>query len=379
MEETAKIMFSLIRYELTGNKCQFPTSDMLEDLYFLSKKHDLAHLVGDALKKNSVYMTDEFSKKFEKQMMTALFRYEQSRFALKEIKDLFEKEKIPFIPLKGSVIRDIYPEPWLRTSCDIDILIHESDLEHAKNSLVNQLEYTVLQRLPHDVSLLSPSDVHLELHFELIEDDFFSKTAIEIMNNAWQYASAEKGCSEHTFSNEFFMFFHIAHMAKHFSVGGCGIRPFIDLWLLFRSKKHKSNDIQLIKDGCLEDFYNASLRLSDVWFSSEPHDDVTLSMEKYLLGAGVYGSTENRVAFGKEKSGSVFSYMMSRIFLPYAMMKKQHPILKKVPLLLPFFHILRWLRIVFSGRLKKGVKELTLSSKSLEHEKISELMKSLGI
>ena len=27
-------------------------------------------------------------------------------------------------------------------------------------------------------------------------------------------------------------FYHIAHMAKHLQQGGCGIRTFIDLWIL---------------------------------------------------------------------------------------------------------------------------------------------------
>ena len=34
-----------------------------------------------------------------------------------------KKVQIPFLPLKGSVIRQYYPEPWMRTSCDIDILV----------------------------------------------------------------------------------------------------------------------------------------------------------------------------------------------------------------------------------------------------------------
>jgi len=311
--------------------------------------------------------------------MTALFRYEQSRFVLEEISSLFESEEIPFVPLKGSVIRDIYPDPWLRTSCDIDVLVHESDLEKAIKSLSEKLGYAVKKRLPQDVTLSSPGGVTLELHFALVEDDFFSASATEILKNAWQYASEKEGRSEYEFSNEFFLFYHIAHMAKHFSVGGCGIRPFIDLWLILHSEKFKSTDTELIKLGNLEAFFNASVRLSDVWLSSASHDGVTAAMEKYLLGAGAYGSTENRVALGKEKKGSGFSYMMSRIFLPYTMMKKQYPILNKLPILLPFCHVRRWCGIIFGGRLKKGVKELSLSASLPENKEISELMKSLGI
>jgi hypothetical protein len=41
---------------------------------------------------------------------------------------VLEKAKIPHIPLKGSVLRKLYKEPWLRTSCDIDILVQEETL-----------------------------------------------------------------------------------------------------------------------------------------------------------------------------------------------------------------------------------------------------------
>ena len=44
----------------------------------------------------------------------------------------FEKAQIPFLPLKGSVIRKYYPEAWMRTSCDIDILVHDEDVGRAK-------------------------------------------------------------------------------------------------------------------------------------------------------------------------------------------------------------------------------------------------------
>ena len=40
-----------------------------------------------------------------------------------------EKAQIPFVPLKGSVIRKYYPEAWMRTSSDIDVLVHKEDVE----------------------------------------------------------------------------------------------------------------------------------------------------------------------------------------------------------------------------------------------------------
>lgn len=38
--------------------------------------------------------------------------------------------------------------------------------------------------------------------------------------------------SEYKMSKELFLLYHIYHMAKHFIHGGCGIKPFIDLWII---------------------------------------------------------------------------------------------------------------------------------------------------
>ena len=51
----------------------------------------------------------------------------------KELKEALEKAEIPFLPLKGSVIRKYYPEPWMRTSCDIDLLIHKEEADNVVN------------------------------------------------------------------------------------------------------------------------------------------------------------------------------------------------------------------------------------------------------
>ena len=161
MDKICREMMNLIGSEICGNAvCADEIKDLSDDelkaLYKLSKSHDLAPLVGNALIKNNLLdeenpngdenhdgdktqgaenhsgvIRSEIKQKFEKQILTAIYRYENINSELETLKTAFEEEKIPFIPLKGSVIRQYYPEPWLRTSCDIDILVHEEDIERA--------------------------------------------------------------------------------------------------------------------------------------------------------------------------------------------------------------------------------------------------------
>ena len=175
MEKIIHAMMELIASEVCGksiDKSQYSlTDEELAKLYKLAKSHDLAHLVGDALIKNNLIGDSEVKAKFQKQMMLAVYRYEKINHELGRLRKVLNEAKIPFIPLKGSVLRRYYPEPWMRTSCDIDILIHESDLERAVAMLVDKLAYKREFKGSHDISLFSDYGVHLELHYSLIEEN----------------------------------------------------------------------------------------------------------------------------------------------------------------------------------------------------------------
>ena len=75
----------------------------------------------------------------------------------------------------------------MRTSCDIDILVHENDLEKTTEYLVRDLGYIYDRKGPHDVSLYLQSQLHLELHYTLIGDGV-AKSSCEVLKNVWQSA-----------------------------------------------------------------------------------------------------------------------------------------------------------------------------------------------
>ena len=226
MENTVRAMMGLIANEVCGSaidKKEYSFSqEELVKLYKLSKTHDLAHLVGDALIKNDLLSDAEIRAKFEKQIMVAVLRYEKINYELECLRETLNEAKIPFIPLKGSVIRQYYPEPWMRTSCDIDILVHESDLEAATSAVVEKLSYEEEGKGSHDIGLFSPGGVHLELHYSLIESDIIGK-ADRMLEPVWEQVSpTEKYPYDYEMTDALYYYYHIAHMAKHFQNGGCG-------------------------------------------------------------------------------------------------------------------------------------------------------------
>ena len=372
MENVIQIMTNCIRYEVCGQNEPIAVSEdsvlFWSELYRLSKFHDLAHLVGDALIKNGLLPDGEIKSKFEKQLMMAVYRYERINYELNSVREALNKAEIPFIPLKGSVLRRYYPEPWMRTSCDIDILVHEDDLNRAVASLTSDLSYRKEWKGPHDVSLFSESGVHLELHYSLIEEKSIGQVE-SVLQAVWENAAPIDGTSEYLLSDDMFYYYHIAHMAKHFVVGGCGIRPFLDIWVLNHCKNTDSKERDaLLTAGGLDSFAASAEHLSRVWFEGATHTDLTAQMEQYLLSGGVYGTTENRVSVQQVRKGGKFRYILSRIWLPYDALKFKYPSLEGKRFLLPFYEVRRWFAFPFRGNVKRSVHELKVNSTTSKNE-----------
>lgn len=381
MADVSEVMIKLIKCALTGAKYEHKTSDdELAEMFEKSYEHDLAHLVGYALKNSGLLDGSEMEPVYTNYIMAAVYRYEKINYELTILCDALEKAKIPFIPLKGAVIRKYYPEPWMRTSCDIDVLVHKEDLESAVEYLRHNLNYSGGSRGSHDIGLHSPAGVYVELHFDLVEEGR-AKNAIKILSTVWNNSRLCDGSDyRYEMTDEFFYFYHIVHMAKHFEDGGCGIRPFIDIVILdnMADADVKKRD-KLLNDGKLFEFAQACRRMSKVWFGDECGDETTGYMQSYVLSGGSYGTTYNRVAFNKKRG--FFHYLMSRAFAPYTMLKRYYPILEKHAWLMPFMQVRRWCML-----LKPGVRNMAkgeiAANNSISEDKLTEtraLMKSIGL
>lgn len=345
MEKIIRAMIDLIASEVCGksiDKSQYElTDEELAKLYKLSKSHDLAHLVGDALIKNDLIGDGEIKAKFQKQIMLAVYRYEKINYELGRLRKVLNEAKIPFIPLKGSVLRKYYPEPWMRTSCDIDVLVHEEAVDQTAQIIVEKLGYTYEKKQYHDISLMSDGGVHLELHHSIKEN----KANIDaLLSDCWDYATVLDGY-ECEFTNEF-SFSSDCTCVVSFLHGGCGVRPILDLYLLQRKMPFDSTVLdEMLERSGIKKFFDAAKALSEVWFGGSEHSDVTRRMEDYLLRGGVYGSTANSMAVGQQKEKGRLGYIINRIWLPYELLCITYPRLKGRKYLQFFYEIKRWLRI----------------------------------
>ena len=383
MDETRKLLTDIVRHRVLGVEIDLSplTLDEAKALYSLSKRHELAHIVGDALCHRGLLPNEKAEEVFQKEAFRVAYQYEKLEKELSFLSSLFEEAKIPFMPLKGAVLRPLYPVSWMRNSCDIDVLVHEEDLSRAKELLLSK-EYRFFATGGHDVSFDSPRDVHIELHYRLVEKTVLPgmETPLE---DPWATARpASEGGFRYVMDDACLYYYHIAHMVKHYLFGGCGIRPYLDLFLL-RHRLTCNTDARtaLLSSGGLLTFHETAAALADVWFGNGAHTPLTEEMEAHVLKGGVYGSTENRVKVQQIKRGGKVRYALSRIFIPYRSLKHYYPALEKHKWLFPLYTVRRWCRLAFLGGAKHSLHELHLNSSLSAKEKEETLahLSALGI
>ena len=119
MTDVQKCFIDIIKDVVLGVELpdDYKVCDLVE-LYKLSKKQDMAHIIAYGLKKHNLIDSNSelWDKHYKKQYSLAQFRVTNLQFEFERVCQALEEAEIDYIPLKGVVIRPLYPEAWMRVS-----------------------------------------------------------------------------------------------------------------------------------------------------------------------------------------------------------------------------------------------------------------------
>ncbi len=386
MERTNEILIQLIGNEVCGRQVDLPPDLMSDeqfviDLFVKANEHGAAHIVASNLNKNKL-LSGSAAQAYTDRLYNAVFKSEKMNYALESVCKTLEDGKIPYIPLKGAVLKNLYPEAWMRSSVDIDILVREQDFDSASKLIQECLGYRQTCSTPHDTTLTPDGKILIELHFRLIEKEH-KLAAYKILDKVWDYAEPySENSFRYKLSNPFFYLYHISHMAKHIVQGGCGVRPFLDLWLLNRQINCTDREAQqLLKKSALLKFAECAEQLSRVWFSGEAHTETTQLLENYILKGGMFGTKETRLLSNQQHHGGKRKHILRRIFVPHRDLAYTYPIVKKYRFLTPICEICRLFSLMF-GKKKNFRKTYLANLKGVSAEYADEikiLFESVGL
>ena len=329
----------------------------LEQLYRLAKAHTLRAAVFIVLRSAGVQDSNfhqAYNKAVRKNVMLDVERT--------AIFERFEQQGIWYMPLKGSILKELYPENGMREMADNDVLYDSTRQTEVKTIMLSRgYSAESVGKSHHDV-YMKPPVLNYELHTKLFgaTSDFYAYYE----NPKRLMKPDEGGKYGFHFSDEDFYVYMLAHEYKHYSAGGTGLRSLLDCYVFLRNKGN-SLDWAYINEQTeqlnIAGFEREQRELAEKVFSSVTFPELTEREQElldYYLTSCTYGtktrSAENTVKkhYAKSHSKSKFSFIWARLFPDTEFMKQYYPFFYRHRLLLPVGYVWRWCKGIATNRKK---------------------------
>lgn len=374
-----------------------------EKLFKISRQQCLSAIIYAQIKDNPSFKAadDSVQKKYKLSFTSAIMRSMALEKSLDEIGEKLTSAGIEYIPFKGSVIKEYYPAPELRTMGDIDMLIRPENRDET-HRIMCQLGYST-DSMVEPVWNYRMNNIVYEIHTRITGFKFLPSDAFEEYFKApFSNAKKTEAGLKLRLDIEYQLLHILYHTAKHMYMEGCGFRPFVDMALILKNErkalnfKKIENDLETVG---LTKFAITCFAFCEEWFGiNSPFEDnrkldrefAEFARDK-LFDDGIFGhkNPENRVAFvshklhsKKEISGaSVLGVVIERFFPPYEYMKMvpKCSFLDGRPWLLPVAWAYRFLICLSDGRLKKASHISSALVKQDEIKKREQIISNWGI
>lgn len=368
MNKTAKNLIYLLTCAVNGimpDTARVKAMD-LEQLYRLAKAHTLRAAVFIALRSAGVQdrsFQQAYNKAVRKNVMLDVERT--------AIFEEFERKGIWYMPLKGSILKELYPENGMREMADNDVLYDSTRQTEVKTIMLSRgYSAESVGKTHHDV-YMKPPVLNFELHTKLFgaSSDFYdyyeNPKRLMIPDESSKYGFH--------FSDEDFYVYMLAHEYKHFSGGGTGLRSLLDCYVFLQHKGDTLNWEYIheqTKQLDIADFESEQRELAEKVFSSITLPDLTEHEQElldYYLTSCTYGTTmrsaENTVKrhYAKSKNKSKIGFVMARLFPDMEFMRLYYPFFYQHKLLLPVGYVWRWCKGIATNRKKLQAEMRALS------------------
>ena len=357
-----KILLRIIANYFSNEKEDIELSNEdLSKLLQIAESNSVLLLFYRALVSNGISLPSkidiELNKRFSMNLRKTIL-FEEERKALYSYMD---ERKISYLPLKGILINELYPEYGSREFADNDILFDAKHKKDIKEFFVKRgYKVEEYSKGVHDTYLKEPFynfEMHRSLFLDYNRSDIIK--GFEKYFDNYLYKGERKGNSYmYLLSKEDFLIYFFAHLYKHYSLSGCGIRTFIDIETYLRKYpsfdwEYFYNELNKIK---IDSFVKEMIELTNHLFSKSELTKREGDLLLYMLGNGTYGNLESAVknSLKKESKGK---YIFHRLFPPMSFYKVNYPKMYKSKVLIPLAWFIRLFKGIFFNH-KKVKKEL---------------------
>ena len=356
----------LIRCAVNGTEVDRDRAGAMDmaALYAAAEKHLLTAVTAMALE--SAGIRDEAFTQARGKAIRKVAAMDMDRAAFL---DELEKKGIWHMPLKGAVMKDLYPRLGMRQMSDNDILLDPSRMAEA-GAILERMGFACEHRSSAHVVYNKAPVSSFELHHRLFGADQGHRIYRYYKDVKTRLIRDEGTRERYHFSDEDFYVYMVAHENKHYREGGTGLRSLLDTYVYCRQKGQDLDWTYIgeqTEELGIRDFEERIRSLALHLFGEESLTEDEESMLAYILSSGTYGTMQHKVSskvekFGGGRSGK-FRYVLSRVVLPMDTVRTVYPTFARVPVLLPFLPIWRLLRGLRSRRKKLAGEWKTLKDK----------------
>lgn len=371
MDNIQKTLLTLIKSALTGEKYSI-NADCLKDVFKYSVEHHVANMAYYGAANCGVSTScAEMIELFPRVCKRMVHSQKQTR-ELEELFLQFDEAGIDYMPLKGTILKTMYPKPDMRTMGDADVLIRTKQYD-AIEQILKQRNFGFKEESENELVWDKADVLHLELHRYLVAPSH--KDLFDFFGDVWESARSSQGSkTRYEMSPEDTFLFLFIHFAKHYRSGGIGIRQAVDLWLY--RQKVTVLDEQYIKEKLealnMYRFYANTCEMLAVWFENKDSSQMSDFLTNYIFSSGNFGTRDNyaaaQIVLKSKNSGSItrsfFNKIKEIVFLPYKSMCEKYKVLKKAPYLLPIMWFVRAFNAVFIK--KKSAGDYNINTKGLD-------------
>lgn len=334
----------------------------LSALFQLAKMHSLSSIVAMSLESANILTDSKIAHIWKEEKNKAIRKNMLLDAERDQIFYEMEKAGIWYMPLKGAVLKDYYPQYGMRQMADNDILYDDARQEDVMNIFL-QRDYIVksVGKGVHDVYMKEPV-YNFEMHTSLFAESFNEQWA-KYYKSIKQKLCLDQGKQYgYHFTDEDFYIYITAHAYKHYSHSGTGLRTLVDTYV-FHHKKKDSLNKEYIKNELeklgLVKFEKENRRLAEkLFYSANVFSIQRLTAQEqqqlfYYCYSGTYGNTQTRVennlkSLQTDKKAisfiTKFKYCCIRLFPGRKWCKTSYPFFYHHPYLLPVFWVYRVIR-----------------------------------
>ena len=313
----------------------------LQDLYAAADRHMLSAITGFGLEAAGI--TDD---RFVQARAKALRKVAAMEIDKEELFARFEEEGIWYMPLKGSVIKDMYPAFGIRQMSDFDILFDAAYAERVREIMLSLGFTCESYGKHHHDEYHKPPVSNFEMHNTLFNISVKKEIYDEYINIKDRLQKDEGNSFGYHFSDNDMYLYLTAHEYKHFQGSGTGLRSLLDTYVVLSGLGDRIDfgyiEAKTKKLG-IDEFEQKNRALAMRVFKDDTLSSDEQTLLEYYIFSGTYGTTENRLSNSVARNGGGSKgkrrFLLKKLFPPMNVIREWYPTFYKYRILLPFFPV----------------------------------------